>query len=161
MYAIGRNAFEGCISLTSFYSDYVYYLDRYAFSGCTMLQSVTLSKTISYAAFEQYAFQSCRNLVSLEVGAKTFSMYSYCFQGCESLTSFTFRGVNSISDHFRECTGMAYLDFTNYTSVPTLGKATYITNINSDCKILVPASLYDEWIAATNWSDVADRIVAV
>jgi len=27
--------------------------------------------------------------------------------------------------------------------------------------IYVPADLYDEWIAAEYWSDIADRIVAV
>ena len=33
-------------------------------------------------------------------------------------------------------------------------------NINADCKIYVPASLYDTWVAATNWSTWASYIVA-
>jgi hypothetical protein len=70
--------------------------------------------------------------------------------------------VSNIGTSFlTNCKSLAYIDFTNYTSVPTLVNKGYIAGINSDCKILVPASLYDEWIAATNWSAVADRIVAV
>jgi hypothetical protein len=65
------------------------------------------------------------------------------------------------SNYFRDCTGLAYLDFTHYSSVPTLGNTSYITDTNSDCKIRVPAALYDEWIVATNWAAIADRIVAV
>ena len=30
--------------------------------------------------------------------------------------------------------------------------------INTICKIVVPDNLYDQWIAATNWSTYADYI---
>ena len=33
--------------------------------------------------------------------------------------------------------------------------------IQSDCQMLIPAALYDEWSAATNWATYAKYMVAV
>jgi hypothetical protein len=56
---------------------------------------------------------------------------------------------------------MTYCDFTSHTSVPTLAHTSAFKDIPADCEFLVPAALYDEWIAATNWSTLASQIVAV
>ena len=55
---------------------------------------------------------------------------------------------------------MKFYDFTSQTAVPTLKNTNAFASIPSDCEIRVPAALYDEWIAATNWSSLADNIVA-
>lgn len=49
-------------------------------------------------------------------------------------------------------------DFSNCEQVPTLGTSCF-SNINANCKIVVPDSLYDTWITATNWSSFASYIV--
>jgi hypothetical protein len=50
------------------------------------------------------------------------------------------------------------IDFSDNTQVPTLSS----TNaFDSTALILVPESLYDEWISATNWSSLTSRIVKV
>ena len=54
---------------------------------------------------------------------------------------------------------MAYYDFRASKSVPTLSNTNAFNNIPSDCKIVVPDSLYDTWIAATNWSTHASKII--
>jgi hypothetical protein len=54
---------------------------------------------------------------------------------------------------------MAYYDFREFKSVPTLSDISAFSNIPSDCKIVVPDSLYDTWIAATNWSTYSSNIV--
>lgn len=51
------------------------------------------------------------------------------------------------------------IDCSKLTSIPTI-TASAIT-AGDGLQILVPAALYDEWIAATNWSALADYIVAV
>lgn len=56
---------------------------------------------------------------------------------------------------------MAYYDFTACTAIPTLVNVNAFTGIPSDCEIRVPASLADEWKAATNWATYADHIVGV
>ena len=54
---------------------------------------------------------------------------------------------------------MAFYDFSNHTVVPTLSNTNAFINIPSDCKIIVPDNLYDEWIAATNWSTYSSKII--
>ena len=61
---------------------------------------------------------------------------------------------------FANCWGMGYYDFTSHISVPSLEATSAFSGIPADCEIRVPAALYDEWIAATNWSTYADYIVA-
>ena len=49
-------------------------------------------------------------------------------------------------------------DFSKHTTVPT---ATSSNICDYRAVIKVPAALYDEWIAANNWSSIASQIVAV
>ena len=46
---------------------------------------------------------------------------------------------------------MLLVDFRRATMIPTLDSGCF-NNIQSDCKIVVPDALYDDWITATNWS---------
>ena len=62
---------------------------------------------------------------------------------------------------FYYCYSVKFFDFTRHTSVPTLSNTNAFSSIPADCEIRVPAALYDEWIAATNWSTYASKIVAV
>lgn len=70
--------------------------------------------------------------------------------------------ANSVSlikeEAFYNCTLMQYCDFSTHNSIPTLESSAF-GGIPSTCKIIVPDALYDEWIAATNWSDIADHII--
>lgn len=57
-------------------------------------------------------------------------------------------------------TGLEVIDMSSCNAVPTLSSTATIGTA-SNPMIRVPAALYDEWIAATNWSTFADYIVAV
>lgn len=60
------------------------------------------------------------------------------------------------SSVFFEMFSLAVADFRKVAKVPTLGSS----NFNKgNPKIVVPDNLYDEWIAATNWSSLASKIV--
>lgn len=54
---------------------------------------------------------------------------------------------------------MAFYDFSQYSAVPSLANTSAFISIPSDCKIIVPDALYDEWKAATNWSTYASKII--
>lgn len=95
---------------------------------------------------------------------------SYCIMGstknegivyCNMLQAIEIgKNVSSIGNYaFNYCYGMAYYDFTQCTSVPTLGGTAAFSSNASDRKIVVPDNLYDTWIAATNWSSLASQIV--
>ena len=50
------------------------------------------------------------------------------------------------------------LDFSQCSAVPTLSNTSAFSGITKIAKIIVPDSLYDEWIAAANWSTYANYI---
>ena len=99
----------------------------------------------------------------VEIGDGVTSIGSNAFASCYSLSSVTMpNGVTSIGDFaFSICCGVRYYDFTRHAAVPTLSSANAFREIAADCEIRVPIALYEEWIAATNWSTYADHIVYV
>lgn len=60
---------------------------------------------------------------------------------------------------FNACTKLVACDFRSATSIPTLDNANAFGSINAACKIVVPDSLFDQWIAATNWNTLTKYIV--
>ena len=109
------------------------------------------------------AFDRCYSLSSVTMPNGVTSIGSYAFANCYSLSSVTMpNGVTSIGDFaFSICCGVRYYDFTRHAAVPTLSSANAFREIAADCEIRVPIALYEEWIAATNWSTYADHIVYV
>lgn len=103
----------------------------------------------------------CNMLQKVEIGSGVTSIGIYAFYYCYTLASIVIpSGVTSIGTYaFSNCYGMAYYDFRASKSVPTLSSTNAFYNIPSDCKIVVPDSLYSSWTTATNWSTYASKIV--
>ena len=109
------------------------------------------------------AFYNCYSLSLITIPKGATMITDSTFNGCYSLTSITIpNGVTSIaSNAFRFCYSVAFYDFSNHTSVPTLASTNAFNGISVDCQIRVPASLVDAWKTATNWSNYAGHIVGV
>ena len=60
---------------------------------------------------------------------------------------------------FIGCTSLELVDMTGSDSIPELEDVNNFDNTNDTYKIVVPDSLYDEWIAATNWASIASHIM--
>ena len=160
--SIGRYAFQNCYSLTSItIPDSVTSIDSSAFYSCYSLASITISNSVT--SIGGYAFSACYSLTSIMIPDSVTSIGTYAFQSCYSLASITIPdGVTSIgSSAFKSCFGVAFYDFSNHTAVPTLANTNAFQGIAADCEIRVPASLVNEWKAATNWSTYASHIVGV
>ena len=128
---------------------------------CNMLQEVYIGDGVT--SIGTYVFAYCYSLASITIPDGVASIGSYAFYNCKSIAKVTVpNGVTSIgSAAFYSCYGMRYYDFSSCTSVPALSNINVFTNLPSDCQMLIPAALYDEWSTATNWSDYADHIVGV
>ena len=182
---INESAFKSCYSLTYInIPETVTCIGDYAFSACYMLASINIPDSVTKIG--KYAFRDCYSLTYINIPETVTSIGDYAFSTCYSLSSVSlpgsmkifpgnmFRdcyGLTSINipasvyhisgNAFYSCTAMRYYDFTNHTSIPTLASAAVFESVPADCKILVPAALYDEWTIATNWSTFASKIVAV
>lgn len=160
--SIGGYAFYDCHSLTSItIPDSVTAISTEVFHNCYSLASVTLSN--SAPSVKSGMFNSCFSLTSITIPDGATYIDSNAFSYCRSMSSITIPdSVTSIGDGaFYNCYGMKFYDFTKHTAIPTLSSTNAFRDSPTDCEIRVPAALYDEWIAETNWSTYASKIVAV
>ena len=159
---IGYGTFMSCYSLssvslsssiTNIYSD--------MFNGCYSLSSVSLPNNITNIGPSM--FRGCYSLPKIEIPDTVTSIGEGAFYYCRSLSNITIpHGVKSIDAHaFFHCEGMKYYDFTALTAIPKLGTTNVFAGISADCEIRVPASLAEEWKAASNWAKYANYIVGV
>ena len=132
-----------------------------AFNYCSSLAIVTIPDGVT--SIGSYAFSNCTSLASVTIPDGVTSIKNYTFKNCYSLASITIpTGVTSIGSYaFSGCFGMRYYDFSAFASVPTLSNTNAFNSIPSDCQMLIPSALYDEWSVATNWATYASYMVAV
>ena len=106
-------------------------INQYSFAFCYYLALTSLPSGVTYIG--QHAFDSCSNL---------------------ALTSLP-SGVTQIGAYaFRYCTHIPYLDFSDFTQIPTLEAHAFD---NTSFPFYFRDQQLDEWAVATNWSTYARR----
>lgn len=108
-------------------------------------------------------FSACRSLLEVTIPADATAFVAAAFQGDNALCRVTCLGdIASIpAQVFQRCYPLRFVDLTHCTAVPTLANVNAFDQTHAQLEIRVPASLADEWKAATNWSSLADHIVGV
>ena len=160
--SIGNNAFQNCRSLANItIPNSVTSTYTYAFQNCYSLASITIPTGVT--SIGNNSFQNCTSLASITIPSEVTSIGTSTFNSCNSLASITIPdGVTSISNSaFAYCAGMRYYDFSSCTAIPALSNKDAFRNIPSDCQMLIPSALYNNWKSATNWATYASYMVAV
>ena len=160
--SIGIYAFSYCHSLASVtIPTGVTSIGVYAFYYCYSLASVTIPTGVT--SISDRAFSSCYSLASVTIPTGVTSIGNYAFYDCDSLASTTIpESVTSIGNYaFSSCYGMRYYDFSACTAIPNLSNSNAFNKIPSDCQMLIPSALYDNWKSATNWATYASKMVPV
>ena len=140
------------------------------FDGCSSLTSAPELPDTTLASLCYYGmFSGCTSLTSApelpatELPKAQFAKgcYSSMFSGCTSLKRIKMNASsgNWGTNMFYGCTSLELVDMTGSTGVPTLSNVNNFSNTNDTYKIVVPDSLYDTWIAATNWASIASHIM--
>ena len=157
---IRASAFNSCYALQSVsIPNSVTGIGDNAFNGCRALQSISIPNGVT--SIWAFAFANCYALQSVSIPNSVTSIEYNAFGGCSALQSVSIpNSVTGIGDNaFANCSASEY-DFSQSSQVPTLGTSAFY-GIFSSTKILVPSSLYDTWVAETNWTIYANYIVAV
>lgn len=164
---VGEYAFCFYSSLQSIDLPMASYIGNYAFSYCTLLQSVHLSN-VSYIG--RNAFAGCYSLQSANLPVASY-IGGCAFAWCYSLQSIDLPKASYIGgDAFRRCykllslylgsTSVCSLAASNaFTLTPIADYTTYTGGVYGS--IYVPASLYSDYINATNWTVFSSRFVSI
>lgn len=149
------------------------------FYNCYSLRSISLNSAIS-----QIGSSAMRNLHALKrlvlptnltsistnmcqtnrciveiYNSKASTYGNVAFSGIENLIRFKMPpNVTSIGTTFTNNKNLRLVDFRDALQVPTLTAAGF-DSTHAGLKIVVPDLLYDEWVAATNWSNYASYII--
>ena len=149
--SIGSDAFNGCYSLASItIPDGVTSIGSDAFNGCYSLTSITIPDSVTN--IDRRAFYICYSLASITIPDGVTSIGSNAFNGCYSLASITIPdGVTSIdANAFGNCYGLGEMHFLP-TAPPAVANSNAFSNVQTDCKIYVPAGSLAAYTSATNY----------
>ena len=161
--------FYNCTSLTKApklpATTLVYHCYDCMFANCSSLTTAPElpATTLADNCYSQM-FQECTSLTTApELPAKTLTSncYSQMFYNCTSLKRIKMNASSGSwgTYMFGRCTSLELVDMTGSTGVPQLSNVNNFANTNDTYKIVVPDSLYDTWIAATNWASIASHIM--
>lgn len=159
-----EKSFYQCYGLAKvIFPDSVTTLETYAFGYCYALNDIFLPQKINKLGSS--SLMSCRSMtaITFHKDAPITNIWSNVFAGCSSVAKIVVsKKIGSISSGaLQNVNSLKIMDFSQHESVPSLSNTNAFTGIPSDFEIRVPAALYDQWKAATNWSTYASQIVAV
>lgn len=131
----------------------------YTFDRCISLKSIVLPTNALYSLTSSF-FRSCYMLQSVVIPYTITSISSEAMRDCFYINNIMFpENIDSIqAQAFIGQNQPVTYDFSQATQVPVLSNTNALININKLSKIIVPDSLYNQWIAATNWSTYAAYI---
>ena len=159
---IGAYAFSGCYSIATIaFPENISSIGNDSFSDCYSLLNATLPSSVK-DSLNNVKFSKCTSITNLDLPDGKTELSVYTLNECHALANVKIPGtVASVTIYaVYNCTGLAFIDFTDCAAVPTMANSNALSGLPSDCEIRVPAALYDEWIAATNWATFASQIKA-
>lgn len=143
----GTRIFAGCSSLAfnNIYAPNVTKIGASVFADCIGFSEVFYSSIVFDGA---YAFVGCQNLTSVTL-VDCPGIWTYTFASCYNLLSLYLLGssVTALSNR------------SAFNSTPIFGYTTSTGGISGS--IFVPASLYNSYISATNWTLLSSRFVSL
>jgi surface protein len=131
---------------------------QYMFAYCSKLTTVSLFNTSNVTTMGSM-FNNCKNLTTVSLfNTSNVTNMGSMFNNCTNLKTVKLQGVSekltSTSNWFYGCKVLELIDFRGATGVPKLSATNAFYNVPSTCKVVIPDSLYDTWVNATNWSAI-------
>ena len=134
-------------------------VDAYAFANCPNIKTISLPSSIKHLG--QQCFAKISELESITIpkdAPLTFLPRNLLWQSTKLQKFIVPKNVTQMAAFvFEGCTGLIYIDFSNLNAIPSLENINAFSGVNA--KIVVPDAIYEDWIKATNWSSLADKII--
>ena len=132
----------------------------YAFTFCTRVNKITIPDSV--ISIKQFSFNSVGADVGIDEvvipdSVTKLGPNSFRYSGVKKIV--LSKNITSIrTNTFGSCQMCALYDFSNHMSVPKLETIGAFELIDANARILVPTSLYSDWIVATNWASFLKHI---
>lgn len=129
------------------------------FNSCSSIKSVVIPNNVTSIGIN--SFSTCSRLSDVVIGDGVTKIKSRTFYQSALKNVKIGKNVSTIDNEalYSSARSTTY-DFSSHISIPYIQpEALYIIDGFHTVNIIVPDSLYDEWIAATNWSQYADYII--
>ena len=157
---IGTAAFAHCTSIKKIIiPEGITHINGDAFKDCTGMAEIVFPESL--VKIERQALMNCSKLKKIVLPSKVTQIPVTFASSCRQMTEFIAMGdITLVAANSLQYCGKSSFYFTHCTTVPVLANvnAFDFSLIAENAKIYVPASLYNEWISATNWSVFADYI---
>ena len=155
--SIGNYAFEetsiGCVVIPYGITS----IGQSAFLRCPRLTAAILPNTITELG--SHAFYNCSlRTIDLPTGLQSIPEYAFSLNSFLEVVTVPKSVVSISGAAFKSCYGLRILNLCQHEVVPTITGSDVFTSTNY-LKIVVPDSLYDEWIAAPYWTYEASKII--
>jgi hypothetical protein len=157
--SLGGTIFNSCYRLYSVrLPSNINKIPAYMFRYCYSLKSFDIPKTVT--SIDSNAFQNCDSLLEITIPEGVTTIGSYAFQYCRCLSELVIPStVTNIQNYaFGGCYGVSKYHFLS-TTPPTLGGSYVFNDIQSNCKIYVPAESLQTYKTAQYWSTHASKMV--
>lgn len=157
---IGGACFASCYSLDNIsIPETVTSLESSTFSSCIGLNNIQFSKNIT--SFGTDCFRGCYSLKSIVCPEKLKTVGANCFYECYSLQNVIFGDeVASInSSVFYNAWNLKLIQIKNPSPPALSGDLPY--NYLKTLRILIPAGSKTDYVSASYWVNVADRLIEV
>lgn len=145
---------DACYGLNSIYIPQG--VTTVGFGLCRSLKNIFLPQSVNNIA--RGAFSQNYSLATINLPDGIRNITAEAFNACYLPEIVIPPEVKSVQANAFSSSAIIKYDFSQCTAVPTLSNKNAFSGINKIAKIIVPDSLYDEWIAAANWSTYADYI---
>lgn len=126
----------------------------YTFKDCTCLDSITIEKDVM---FGDNCFSGCTGTLILKAKPTRYGTPT-AFNGADFNRVIIKNNIGSLDNLFKACAKVEKYDFSSVTEIPSITQTSF-SQISNTCQIVVPDSLYDEWIDADNWNTYASHII--
>ena len=126
------------------------------------IKTIDLSNLDLESSYNYISFTSCKSVEKVILPLTLTSLFGGGFSGCINLREVIFPSTLTelkSGQTFYNCQ-LATFDFTRCQQIPTLLGTNVFQNTGST-KILVPSTLYAQWITETNWVSLVSRIISV